>query len=77
MPWHTNPVDVFINPTVIDAWEIVVDDVHDVTNIKSTSCDGRSDEDGAFPSAERSSKLGQIGDGGHWLETHRASSRSR
>lgn len=50
----TNSMNVFINTSVLDTRQIVVDDVHDITNVKATSGDGGCDQDRTLASAESS-----------------------
>jgi hypothetical protein len=47
-------VDVFVFAVVLDIRHVVVDDVHDVTNIKTSTTDTSCNEDGAAAVAERS-----------------------
>ncbi len=44
---------------MVDTWQIIVDDVHDIANVKTTSGDGSRDEDRTFPCAEGSASIGQ------------------
>ena len=45
-------MNVLIFTVVLDGREVKVDDMHDITNVKTTSRDTGSDHDGCFASAE-------------------------
>jgi hypothetical protein len=49
---QTNAVNVFIDATVICVWKIVVDHMHDIADIKTTTGHSRGDENGAHAGAE-------------------------
>ena len=49
---HTNSVNIFVNAVVVHARQVIVDNVHDVADIKTTRGDRSSNEDGAFTSSE-------------------------
>lgn len=54
---HTNAVNVFVNAAVKHVWKVVVDDVHDVANVKTAGRDTSSDEDGTLAGAERTATM--------------------
>jgi hypothetical protein len=58
---HTNTVDVLVHAVVLDVWAVIVDDVHDVTDVETTSRDTSSDHDGRLASAECTPGNGQQG----------------
>ncbi len=49
---HTDAMDILVNATVGGAWEIVVDNMHDVLNIQATSGDTCSNQDWSLAGAE-------------------------
>jgi len=51
---HTDAVNVFIDATVIHAWEIVVNHMHDIADIKTTTRHCSGDENRTHSSAESS-----------------------
>jgi hypothetical protein len=44
---------------MVDTWQIIVDDVHDIADVETTSGDGGSDEDRTFACTEGSARTGQ------------------
>jgi hypothetical protein len=50
----TNAMNVFLNTTMIHAREIVIDDMHNITHIDTTSSDACGDEDRSSSFAEGS-----------------------
>ena len=48
----TNAMNIFLDTTVIHARKVVVDDVHDILNVKTTSRNSTSNENWALSSAE-------------------------
>ena len=57
---HTNAMNIFIDTTMVDTWQIIVDDVHDIANVKTTSGDGGCDEDRTFSCTEGSANMDQL-----------------
>ena len=49
---HTDTVNVFIDAAVIHAWKVVVDHMHDIADIKTTTRHRSGDENRAHTSAE-------------------------
>ena len=52
---HTDSVNVFINAAIIHAWKIVVDHMHDIADIKTTTRHRSGNENWAHASAESTS----------------------
>jgi hypothetical protein len=46
-------MDILLNAAVFGAWEIVVDDMHDVLDIETTGANGRRNQDRRFGGTER------------------------
>jgi hypothetical protein len=71
-------MNVFLNATVIHARQIIVDDMHNVANVKTTTGDSSSNENWAFSSAESTPVRKSVFTGnGRRTATNNASSRSR
>ena len=58
---HTNTVDVLVHAIVLDVGTIVVDDMHDVADVETTSRDTGGDHDGRLASSECTPENGQQG----------------
>ena len=54
----TNSVDVLILTAEVDRWQIKVDDMQNVSDVKASSTDTGSDQDGTFASSKRSTGTG-------------------
>lgn len=52
-------MNIFVDTTMVDTWQVKVDDVHDIANVEATSGDGGSDQDRTFSSTEGSASAGQ------------------
>lgn len=53
-------MNVLIYTTMFDTRQIVVDDVHNVANVQTTSRDCSGNENGALSGSERSPQVGQV-----------------
>lgn len=58
---HTDAMNVFVHAVVIDVWAVVVDDMHDITDVKPSSRDTGGDHDGRLAGAECTPGDGQQG----------------
>ena len=71
-------MNVLLDTAVLSIGKIIVDDVHDIANVKTASRDTGSDQDWSLASAESTTRTSQQGLlRGQDSKTYRASSRSR
>lgn len=56
---YTDAMNVFIHTVVLNVWTVIVDDVHDVTNVKTTSGDTGSNHDRSTTCLEGTTEGGQ------------------
>lgn len=54
-PILTNAMDILVDTTIVLAWEIEVDDMHDVLDVESTSRNSCCDENWGLGSTEGAS----------------------